>query len=175
MKPNTEFRIRLLLRGISFIAMIAVPIVLACVKHNPAWFPLMFVAMFIGECMLSDEALNELKYRCNRRGLWRLTYFGYYAWGDAMYLDRETLSVHGWKPYKFRDGEVAAIYANKADMSKEIVKVYVLEDVKWQSNPADMFFAKAREIGEIPYATAMYHGEEAQKLVQEMYKNNYKK
>lgn len=96
----------------------------------------------------------------------RLTYFGSYCWGDAMYLDEDKIHVHGWKPYWFDDNEVAAIYLEK---DKEKSPVYLLQDVDWQRDPKDMFFAKAKLLGYVPTSLCVANGDEVISLVFALY------
>ena len=96
----------------------------------------------------------------------RLTYFGSYCWGDAMHLDEETLSVHGWKPYYFSDNQVAAINLKKQEKESP---VYLLQQVEWQRDPRDMFFAKAKLIGYVPTSLCVANSEELNSMAIKLY------
>ena len=78
----------------------------------------------------------------------KIIQFGFYAWGDALYmLDDSMKRVYGWKPYKFGDYELVAMMKNPDDRKAH---VYVLYNVDWQDDPKDMFFADCKLIGTIP-------------------------
>lgn len=96
----------------------------------------------------------------------RLTYFGSYGWGDAMHLDEDTLRVHGWKPYYFSDNQVAAI---SLEEDKEESPIYLLQEVKWCSDPRDMFFAKAKLLGHVPTRLCVANSDELNEIVLKMY------
>lgn len=101
----------------------------------------------------------------------RLTYFGTYDWGDAMHLNEDTLKVHGWKPYYFDDYQVAAI---KLKEKQEQSPIYLLQNVEWQSDPEDMFFADAVLLGYVPTRLCVANSNELNEIVLKMYDEWYK-